>query len=315
MALISVILPCHNEEDVVSAMFQKLVGVTKNLPNDNFEFIFVDDGSTDTTFTELRKIHQIDRRVVLVRLTTNFGHQKALIAGMSQSSGDAIITMDADLQHPPELIGLLITKWSEGYEVVTCKRTSDTDASLFKRVFSTGFYWLISCLSNIIIPASASDFRLVSRRVMNYLIAYNTHSPFLRGMVAQLGFRSFIVEFRPDARVAGRPSYSFRRSLMLAIDGVTGLSIAPLRLAFGIGFFTTVCSVFFGLYWIYRKFVSQVEITGGLTDIFLLLIFLGGIQLMFLGVLGEYIGRIFTHGLGRPPYVIDEIIKTDLTDA
>jgi len=297
--LLSIVIPAHNEEANVATLHAALCAVTGNIPLD-VEIIFVDDGSTDATRQRLAEIEARDSRVRLLTLTRNFGHQAALLAGMQQAKGAAVISMDCDLQHPPALIPEMVAAWRAGAAVVETIRDETIDAGWAKRVTSRLFYRFINVLSDTPITPGAADFRLLDRRPLDDLLRLRDQRLFLRGMIAWLGYPHASLHYVAGARMAGRSSYSARRMISFAVDAITAFSAKPLRVAFYVGVVTTLLTLAYLVLIAFRFARGEVE---GWTSLMLVVLFLGAVQLITLGVLGEYIGRIYDQTRGRPRYL------------
>lgn len=302
--MLSVVVPVYNERGNVQLLHAALTREFARLGCD-YELIFVDDGSRDGSLEVLREMHAGDPHVRVISLSRNFGHQSALTAGLESASGDAVISMDADLQHPPELIPELVARWREGYQVVYTIRQDAGEGSLFKRWTSGAFYGLINRITDTPIIPGAADFRLVDRQVVDCLNSMHERARFLRGLVSWVGFRQIGVPFEVRARHDGRSKYSFRRMLALALSGITNFSALPLRVATYFGFFAAVVGLPYGLWTIYARLFTDTAAPGwaSLTTIVL---FLGGVQLICIGIMGEYLGRIYDEVKGRPLYIPKE---------
>jgi len=298
--LLSIVIPAHNEEANVATLHAALCAVTGNIPLD-VEIIFVDDGSTDATRQRLAEIEARDSRVRLLTLTRNFGHQAALLAGMQQAKGAAVISMDCDLQHPPALIPEMVAAWRAGAAVVETIRDETIDAGWAKRVTSRLFYRFINVLSDTPITPGAADFRLLDRRPLDDLLRLRDQRLFLRGMIAWLGYPHASLHYVAGARMAGRSSYSARRMISFAVDAITAFSAKPLRVAFYVGVVTTLLTLAYLVLIAFR--FARGEVVEGWTSLMLVVLFLGAVQLITLGVLGEYIGRIYDQTRGRPRYL------------
>ncbi len=301
---LSVVIPCFNEEDVLSELRRRLLMVLDplGLP---FEIILVDDGSRDSTWNLLSTIQQQDSRFKVIRLSRNYGHQIALSCGLDQAKGQVVAIMDADLQDPPELITEMLVKWREGYDVVYGKRIMRHGEPLSKRFFAYVFYRTFRRLTGFELPSDTGDFRLMDRRAVDAFCTMPERHRFIRGMVSWLGFHQTPVFYERPERFAGSTKYPFKKSLFLALDGITSFSYAPLRMASYVGLMVSV------LAFIYIFVVIGLKIAGinfsGYTSIMGAILLLGGVQLVVLGIMGEYVGRIFVQGQNRPLYLIDHI--------
>jgi dolichol-phosphate mannosyltransferase len=316
MPKISVIVPCFNEEAVLPQLFQRLATVAATWAMD-CEIICVDDGSRDRTWELLKAQNQKDPRWRSLSFARNFGHQVAVSAGLFHATGDAVVILDADLQDPPEQIFRLIEKWRAGYQVVYAVRTKRDDAVL-KQFLAWGFYRLLSKAVPFNVPADAGDFCLLDRRVVEVLNALPERNRYLRGLRAWSGFRQIGMEFERHARAAGTPQYTFRKSLRLAMDGVFSFSTVPLRLATYLGLIVSLVAFLGALFTLCQKiFAEQFAKFGmtpgphGIPTLVISTLFLGGVQLICLGILGEYLGRIYDEVKGRPHWIIQDSAGLD----
>ena len=302
---ISVVVPCFNEEAVIEATYRRLVEVLGKLPDIEFELVFIDDGSCDRTASLLRKLQASDPRVRAVLFSRNFGHQMAVTAGIEHALGDAVVLIDADLQDPPEVIEQMIDLWRRGGDVVYGTRSSRDGESALKLWTAKRFYRGINRISDTAIPLDAGDFRLMDRKVVDAFLAMPERDRFVRGMVAWLGFRQESVQYKRAARFAGETKYPWRRMIRFALDGVLSFSLAPLRLAIWIGFATAGVSALGVIYaLLVRLFTNQW--VPGWTLLFIACLGIGGVQLVCVGAVGEYVGRIYGEVKRRPLYVIRE---------
>jgi dolichol-phosphate mannosyltransferase len=298
----SVAVPVYNEVESLSELYQRLQSVFGEI-GESWELILVDDGSTDGSTEEILRLGEQDPHVIPVIFARNFGHQIAITAGLDHSHGDAVIIMDADLQDPPEVIPDLISKWKEGFEVVFAVRTEREGESWFKRLTAAFFYRMISRITDVDIPLDAGDFRLLDRQAVNTLNAMRERHRFPRGMAAWIGFQQVGVPYKRSARYAGETKYPFRKMLRLALDAVTGFSYFPLQIATYFGF---LCA---GVSAIAIPVVIVMRLTGSQTFLgqattLIAVLFLGGVQLISLGILGEYLGRLYDEAKGRPLYIV-----------
>jgi len=298
---ICLIFPCYNEEEVLPDLLQVLHSLDLGVP---MRFLFVDDGSQDDTLRILKEACLLDDRIACLSLSRNFGHQVAVGAGLKHATGDIVAVLDADLQDPPELLKKFIQKWQEGYDVVYGIRTNRKE-SWFLRMCYSSFYRLLDRTANIQIPKDAGDFALMDRKVVDVLKSMPEHNQFVRGLRGWIGFKQIGIKYARPARHAGKPSYNIRRLTRLALDGLLSFSSAPLRLSAWLG----LGSAFLGFcYLVYAliTFMSGKNLPPGWTSTVVLILFLGGIQLIVLGILGEYLGRIFDEVKGRPHYILNE---------
>ena len=306
--MISIVVPVFNEEESLSELYRRIAAVMNRmlLP---FELIFVDDGSTDGSLNMMLEFSEKDKTVKIIQLSRNFGHQLAIIAGLDHAQGEAVITMDSDLQHPPELIEQLIEKWHDGYDVVYTSRDQSQDVSVFKNVTSRCFYALINRLAEVSIAPGTADFRLLDRNVVESLRAFGERSIFLRGIVNWMGYRQIAIRYRAAARYGGESKYSFLRMLRFAIDGITSFSSIPLYLSTFVGMIISVCSFLYAGLVIYLRLFTD-RVVDGWTSVMVALLFLGGIHLITLGIHGIYLGRVYNEVKGRPRYLIRRVYGT-----
>lgn len=300
---LSVVVPAFNEADVLPLLHDRLRAALAQL-GDDYEVIVVDDGSRDQTVEVLQSICDQDPNWRYLSFARNFGHQIALTAGMDHAVGDAVVTLDADLQHPPELIAELVEQWRQGYEIVYTERRNTADAGLLKRLTSRVFYALINRSSATRIPLNAADFRLLDRKVVDSLQRLPERARFLRGLIAWVGYRQTVVPFDAPERAAGTTKYTLRKMLRFALNAITSFSSLPLQIASYIGFLVSLAGFALGAATIYDKLVHPDENVPGYTTIVVVVLFLGGLQLISLGIIGEYIARIYEEVKGRPLYLI-----------
>lgn len=298
---VSIVIPAHNEGVNVPIIFEEITKVLKKSGEENFEVIFVDDGSSDNTFEEMVNLKNRDQRCKAVRLSRNFGHQSALIAGMSAARGDAVITMDCDLQHPPEFIPLMLDNWRRGALIVEMVRQKTEGISFFKNLYSRLFYKLIGIFTSYSLPDGVSDFRLMDRHVANALISLKDPKPFIRGTIAWMGFQPKRFHYVARRRVHGEPSYTVRRSLSLAHKAIVTLSTNPLRFSIYLSFLIIIILLIYLLY-VLLAYSSGWVVVGWPSLISSILI-LGALQLCVLGVIGEYITQIFERVRGLPAFL------------
>ncbi len=300
---LSIILPSCNEEENVLIMADKLQFILQRYPD--YELIFVDDGSKDKTLEQLKQLHEKDPRMQYISFSRNFGHQNALRAGLDLASGDCVICIDADMQHPPELIPQLIAKWQEGYDIVYTIRQESKDESFFKRFTSKFFYFLINKLGGINIKAGAADYRLMDKQVVETLRQYTEKFIFYRGIIATIGFNQTFIEYMPQKRLHGKSKYNVKKMFMFALDGITAFSAVPLRFAAVFGIIVSGFSFLYAAYAIVAR-VLGVYTVPGWSSLLFGIFFLGGIQLVMIGILGEYIGKLFFEVKRRPNYIIKQ---------
>jgi dolichol-phosphate mannosyltransferase len=298
---VSVVIPCYNEEGNIPVLYGQLFEVMNPFPN--HELIFVDDGSSDHTVDLLKEIAAKNINVKIIVLSRNFGHQFALKAGLDHATGDCVISLDADLQHPPQLIPELINKWKEGHEVVYTIRRDTAKTSFFKRITARFFYWIARKLSSVEVHPGAADFRLLDRAVVDVLKECRENYLYLRGLVSWAGFRQTSLEYEPNERFAGKTKYSTRKMIRFALAGITSFSIRPLQLSLVLGIIIAGLAFLYGLYVIYIYTFTEQAVAGWASTTASVL-FIGGIQLIVLGILGEYIGKNFMESKKRPVYVV-----------
>lgn len=302
---ISVVVPCFNESKVVGLFYPELKRVLDGLEGFEYEIIFVDDGSTDATLDELNQIASEDRCVRVCSFSRNFGHQIALTAGLDIAEGDAAITMDADLQHPPALIPQMVDKWKQGHDVVSAVRDSTEDASWFKKATSRGFYFVLNLLSETSIPAGAADFNLLSHRAYVVLRQMPERHRFLRGMTSWMGFKRTFLPYSAAKRAAGESKYTVFKMVTLALDAVFSFSAAPLRIATKLGLAITFLG-FIYLMWIVSRYFFTGDTVAGWASLIGVTLILGGFNLIFIGLIGQYLSRVFEEVKGRPMYVFKQ---------
>jgi len=304
--LLSVVLPAYNEVDNVRPIYEEILSATNDVDID-IEIIFVDDGSDDGTAEAVEAIHEEDERVILIQLSRNFGYQAAVMAGFANANGSAVITMDADLQQPPSFIPSMVEAWLEGSMVVQMVRTATVGASLSERLFSGLFYRIINRFSSAPVTASATDFRLLDRHVVLYLLEIGHGTTFLRGMIGWLGFQRTEIEFVAQERYAGERKLTFGMKLRLARDAFTTLSKAPLRLSLVVGVVSGLMSAGFAVFYFIVWLTG--ETIPGWASIVIPILALGSIQLIILGVIGEYVGLIYDNTRRLPPFVIQPTLN------
>jgi len=304
---ISIVVPCYNEEEVIYATLDRLVVFCDSQPDHSFELLFIDDGSDDLTPELLREAAKGDERICVVYFARNFGHQMAVTAGIDLARGDAVVLIDADLQDPPEVVAGMISKWQEGYDVVYATRTSRPGESAFKLSTARAFYQLLNKLSEVPIPPNTGDFRLMSRPVVEVLKGMPERHRFVRGMVSWVGFKQIALPYERSERFSGTSKYPLRKMIRFATDGIFSFSVKPLQLSIVMGMISAgfaLIGIIYAL--VLRMFTaSWVE---GWTALMIAVLFLGGMQLLSLGIIGEYIGRIYAEVKQRPLYVVREKI-------
>jgi polyisoprenyl-phosphate glycosyltransferase len=303
----SLVVPIYNESENITELYRRVSGVMDNLEGLT-ELVLVDDGSQDDSLQQIRGLHQQDQRVCYLSFARNFGHQIAVTAGLNFARGQAVIVMDADLQDPPELISEMVKQWRQGYQVVYAQRTRRHQENWFKRWPAYWFYRILNRLSDVEIPADTGDFCLMDRQVVDLLNAMPERSRYIRGLRSWVGFQQTAVKFDRDPRFAGEVKYTFRKSLRLAIDSIIAFSGIPLKLATYLGLFTAALALLMILLVVYWRLNEPNSSLIGYTIIAVAIFFLGAVQLICIGILGEYIGRIYVEVKGRPLYTLREVV-------
>lgn len=301
--LISVVVPAYNEEEVIDLFHARMSDVFNKLVNYRCEMIFINDGSIDSTQHVMDKLAASDDRVSTVHLSRNFGKEAAMTAGLDVAKGDAVAIFDVDLQDQPELLLEFVEKWEQGFDVVYAKRTHRDGESWVKKATASLFYKLMLKVSRVNIPQDTGDCRLMSRRVVESLNSLREHHRFMKGLFAWVGFPSIAVEYRRDSRAAGNTKFNYWKLWNFALEGITSFTIAPLKIASYLGFLVAGSSFLFGLFIIIKTFILG-DVVRGYPTLMVAVLFIGGVQLFFIGVLGEYIGRIFGETKARPLYLI-----------
>ena len=303
--VVSVVAPIYNEEETLPHFYRRTIEVLERL-GEPFELVLVNDGSSDGSAQVLRALHAGDPRVRVVSFSRNFGHQAAISAGLAYARGQAVVIIDSDLQDPPELIPELLARWRDGAEVVYAQRATRAGETRFKLLTAALFYRLIARITSVAIPRDTGDFRLLDRAVVDQLLAMREHHRFMRGLSAWVGFRQEAVRYERAERFAGTTKYPLRKMLRFSLDAITGFSYAPLQLATSVGFGLA------GLSLLAIVAAAILRLAGGAivgqASTLILVLFLGGIQLIFLGIIGEYLGRIYDEVRGRPLYIVHDVL-------
>jgi glycosyltransferase involved in cell wall biosynthesis len=299
---ISIVIPSYNEEGNIKIIINALHEALKKL-NYGYELIFVDDGSSDKTLSILQEISATDSNVFYIELSRNFGHQNALKAGLDKATGDCIITMDGDMQHPPDLISQLIQKWEEGYDVVYTRRLEDKKLPVFKKITSKYFYKFINYISEIKIEEGTADFRLMDKKVSKVFFAFSENELFIRGLVNWVGFNQFAIDYKPAERFSGNSKYTVKKMMQFALKGITSFSIRPLYISIFLGISIFVLSLIFYILYVFFSIYFGHVISGWASVIFTIVIF-GGLNLIVLGIIGVYVGKLFMQSKQRPNYLI-----------
>jgi glycosyltransferase involved in cell wall biosynthesis len=308
--LLSIVVPCFNEEEVIGETVRRLNEFASEVRDLDLEVILVDDGSRDATRNLIREICRVDDRYKLICFARNFGHQVAVTAGIDAAAGDAVVLIDADLQDPPEVIAQMIEKWREGYDVVYGTRMDRPGESLFKIATARAFYRVLGRLSDVPIPLDTGDFRLMSRAVVETLKAMPERDRFVRGMVSWVGFRQTALPYRRAARFAGTSKYPLRKMVRFATDGILSFSTKPLQLSIAMGLLSAFFALLGIVYALTLRLFTNIWVEGW-TALMIGVLFIGGVQLICTGILGEYIGRIYNEIKRRPLYVVQEYVGFD----
>ena len=306
---ISIIVPAFNEAENISVLVNRLCAVLH--PKTSFEIIFIDDGSVDSTVDVLKQLSQQNKFVQYISFSRNFGHQRALRAGLDYASGQAVISMDADLQHPPEVIPVLIQKWQEGFDVVYTIREENKNQSWLKRKTSNLYYRILNFMTGVAVPRGAADFRLLDRKVVDVIKQSPERDLFLRGYITWMGFKQTGVPYQVGKRFAGQSSYTLARMIRLGWMGITSFGIMPLRLASVLGMITTFIGFIYALYVLYMKIFTESFVVSGWASVLVSVLILGGIQLIIIGILGEYLGLVYLESKHRPNYIVQETSFND----
>lgn len=303
---VSIVISVYNEEENLEKLHSQII---QNLPGDSeYEFLFVNDGSTDQSLTILMELMQKDRRVKIVNLGKNFGHEIAMTAGMDYATGDCTIFMDADLQHPPELLPVMIEKWKRGTDLVLTLRLRNKDQSIISKILNKIFYRIINFLSRGSVPANMPDFRLIDKKYIKILKSMREQNRLFRGLINWMGIKNHeIIQFEAPERFAGETKYNMRKLIALAVDSIISFSIRPLRIASYFGIFTAFLAILMGIYFIW-EFLNNPDYTfSGFGTTLMMVVIMGSVQLIVLGIIGEYIGRIHIESKKRPIYFADFI--------
>ncbi|WP_013323155.1 glycosyltransferase family 2 protein [Gloeothece verrucosa] len=302
----SLIIPIYNEEEIISEMYRRVSAVMERL-DDTVELVLINDGSRDNSLNLMRELHLCDPRVCYLSFARNFGHQIAVTAGLNFARGQVVVILDADLQDPPELIPKMIEKWQQGYQVVYAQRVKRKQESWFKRLSAYIFYRLLRRLADVDIPADTGDFCLMDRQVVDLLNAMPERNRYIRGLRAWVGFRQTAIAFEREPRFAGEVKYTFSKSLSLAINSLISFSKVPLRLSSYLGLLSAGVALLMAILVLYWRLYEPHSPVTGLATIMIAIFFLGSVQLICLGILGEYIGRIYEEIKGRPLYTLAEV--------
>lgn len=311
MKKVSIVIPAYNEEEVLNKLIERLAILINNTPKYEFEVIFVNDGSKDKTLEILEEIAQKEKRLKILSFSRNFGHQAAVTAGIKDVTGDAVVIIDADLQDPPELIPQMIELWEQGNEVIYGKRKKRKGESAFKLLSAKMFYKTLNALSDVEIPKDTGDFRLVDRKVIDVINQMPEHNKFLRGLFSWVGFKQYAFEYERQERKAGKTKYPFKKMKKLASDGIISFSTKPLKMLGGIGILSIIISIGILIYSLISYALKLNNLAPGWTSIMVTVTFLGGIQLLSVWIMSEYIARIYDETKQRPEYIIDKKINIE----
>lgn len=305
MKTITILVPCYNEENSLDLFFERLQGVLANLREYKIKVLLVNDGSRDNTLAKMQELHSKDPSVSYLSLSRNFGKENAMLAGLDYAEGDAVILMDVDLQDPPELIPEMIQEWENGYDDVYARRRSRTGETWLKKASAYYYYRLLQKLADIDIPADVGDFRLLDRQAVNALCTLREKQRYTKGLFSWIGYKKKELLFDRDPRAVGNSKMSFIKLFSLAVDGITSFSVAPLRLASVLGLLISSIA-FVYLLFVVAKTLLFGDPVAGYPSMISIILFIGGIQLIVLGIIGEYVGRIFYETKGRPDYLVSE---------
>ena len=302
--LVTILIPAYNEEEVLPMLYERLLKLMNSLPQYNFEILFVNDGSKDNTLELIKEMRKNDSRICYVNLSRNYGKETAMIAGFDYINGDCMINIDADLQDPPELIPEMLKYWEEGYDDVYAKRRSRKGESPLKKLTSWGYYRVLQSMTNITIQTDTGDFRLLDRRCVEAIRQMRESQRYTKGLYSWIGYKKKEILYDRDPRAAGKTKWNYRKLTNLSIDGITSFTTAPLRWAALIGILVSLLGFIYMIVIIARTLIYGIDVPG-YASMMVIILFLGGLQLIFLGVIGEYLGRAFYETKHRPLYFID----------
>lgn len=311
MKKISVVIPMYYEEEVAQECYNRTSKVLKGLNEFEYEIIFVNDGSRDKTLEILENISKEDNKVKIISLSRNFGHQAAVTCGLKYTTGDAVVIMDADMQDPPEVIEQMIDLWKDGNEVIYAQRKSREGETKFKLITAKMFYRILNGLSDVEIPKDTGDFRLADRKVIEVINSLPEHNKFLRGLFSWVGFKQAPLEYERKERFAGKTKYPLKKMLKLASDGITSFSTKPLKILGILGIISVFISIGILVYALISYIFNLNQLAAGWTSLMVTITFLGGMQLLSIWLISEYIGKIYDESKGRPEYIIDKKINID----
>jgi len=302
--LVTILVPAYNEEEVLNMLYDRLSGIMNSISNYDFEILFVNDGSKDNTLNIIKDLRENDKRVCYLNLSRNFGKEIAMIAGLDYSKGDAVIIIDADLQDPPELIPEMISLWEQGYDDVYAKRKSRKGETWLKKFTSKMYYKTLQSVTKIEIQKDTGDFRLLDRRCVEALKQFRESQRYTKGLFSWIGYNKKEILYDRDPRAAGKTKWNYKKLINLSIDGITSFTTAPLRWAVTAGVFISIIGFIYMLFIIIKTLAYGVDVPG-YSSTMVVILFIGGIQLIFLGIIGEYLGRAFYESKHRPIYFID----------
>ncbi|WP_036646150.1 glycosyltransferase family 2 protein [Paenibacillus pini] len=305
----SVIIPVYNEEEVITETYWRIKSVME-ITGESYELIFVNDGSRDQTVNLIRSVGASDPSIHIIDLSRNFGHQIAITAGMDYASGDAVIVIDADLQDPPELILDMIAKWKEGYDVVYAQRLERKGESFFKRKTASLFYRILKHMTDIDIPIDTGDFRLLDRKVCNELKRLPENNRYVRGLVSWVGFKQTAIQYVREGRFAGETKYPLKKMIKLSMDGITSFSTKPLKVAGIMGMIISIVGFVYLVFVLFERLFTDAALPGW-SSLIAFQLFFGGCMLMFMGIIGEYLGRIYDEVKHRPLYIVNEVYSKE----
>ena len=311
MKKVSLVIPMYFEELVAEECYNRVASVLKNLINYEYEIVFVNDGSKDKTLEILEKIAENDKNVKVISFSRNFGHQAAVTAGLKETTGDAVVIIDADMQDPPELITEMLKLWEAGNEVIYGQRKTREGESAFKLMTAKMFYKTLNVLSDVDIPQNTGDFRLVDRKVVDKMNSLPEHNKFLRGLWSWLGYKQYAFEYERKKRVAGKTKYPLKKMLKLASDGIISFSSKPIKLVGLLGMISIIISFIILIYALISYACNLNHLSAGWTSLMCAITFFAGVQLLSLWIISEYIGKIYDETKGRPQYIIDKKINID----
>lgn len=305
MKTVTIIVPCYNEESNIDLLYDRLKKLTDSLSGYDFQILLVNDGSKDNTLSKMQELHETDKTVSYLSLSRNFGKENAMLAGLDYAEGDAVILMDADLQDPPELIPQMLAEWEKGYDDVYARRRSRAGETWLKKATAHWYYRILRKFADIDIPADVGDFRLLDRQAVDALCSLRERQRYTKGLFSWIGYNKKELLFDRDPRAAGNSKMNFFKLFGLAVDGITSFSVAPLRLASVLGLIISTVAFLYLLFVIIKTLLFGDPVAGYPSMISIIL-FMGGIQLIVLGIIGEYVGRIFNEAKGRPEYLVNE---------